>query len=208
MTLSRKDFVRLSIVAVGGASALLGCGTMSGTDGGTGGGSATGGGTGGGSSGGGTGGGSSGGGTGGGSSGGGTGGGATGGGGGATGGGGGSTGGGGGSTGGGGGATGGGGGSTGGGGGATGGGGGVTANCSTNGATASAITFNHGHTLMVPAADFVATGDKIYDITGSALHAHSITLTAAQRATILAGGMVTVTSTLTGHTHDVTVVCA
>ncbi|MEW5742837.1 MAG: Rieske (2Fe-2S) protein, partial [Myxococcota bacterium] len=73
MTLSRKDFVRLTVVAVGGASlasVLPGCGgSTSEMDGGTGGGSgggATGGGSGGGATGGGSGGGATGGGSGGG----------------------------------------------------------------------------------------------------------------------------------------------
>jgi hypothetical protein len=200
---TRRDFIRLTVLAVGGgalASSLEGCGASSSPDGGAGGGS-SGGGTGGGSTGGGTGG-SSGGGTGGGTTGGGTGGGTTGGGtgGGTTGGGGGT----GGSSGGGGGATGGGGGAAGGGGG----GGGSAVSCANNGAHDTNITLNHGHSLMVPAADFSAVGDKVYDIMGGSLHSHSITLTAAQRATILGGGSVTVTSTLTGHTHDVTVACA
>ena len=113
---------------------------------------------------------------------------------------------GGGSTGGGGGSTGGGGGSTGGGGG--GGGGGTASTCSTNGAAGTAISLNHGHSLVVPAADFSNTGDMTYDITGTSLHAHTITLTQAQRATILGGTPVTVTSTLVGHSHSVTVACA
>lgn len=88
-------------------------------------------------------------------------------------------------------------------------GGGSGSRCSTNGAHDTAITANHGHALMVPAADFVAAGDKTYDIQGSAAHTHSITLSQAQRATILGGGTVTVTSTVGfAHTHDVTVACA
>jgi hypothetical protein len=188
MTLSRKDFVRLTVVAVGGASLaslLPGCGgTSSDADAGTGGGS--GGGTGGGS-GGGTGGGS-GGGTGGGSGGG--------------------TGGGGGSDAGTGGGAGGGGGADAGTGGGTG-GGGSASTCATNGAHDSAISLNHGHALLVPAADFQATGSKTYDITGTSLHSHSITLSEAQRATLLGGGTVMVTSTIgNAHTHVVTVACA
>lgn len=145
MTLSRKDFVRLTVVTLGGGALGLGfpaCGSPSTeTDAGTGGGSA------------------------------------------ATGGGGGS--------------------STGGGGGSSTGGGGGASTCANNG-----ITGNHGHSLMVPAADFGGPGDKTYDITGTAAHSHTITLTAAQRTTILAGTSLTVTSTSSGHTHDVTVTCA
>lgn len=87
-------------------------------------------------------------------------------------------------------------------------GGSAGSTCSTNGAHDTAITFNHGHSLLVPAADFTASGDKIYDIKGASLHSHTITLTAAQRATILGGTSVTVTSTTTDHSHDVTVACA
>ncbi len=129
MTLSRKDFVRLTVVTLGGGALGLGfpaCGSPSTeTDAGTGGGSA-----------------------------------------------------------------------------ATGGGGGAST-CASNG-----ITGNHGHSLMVPAADFGGPGDKTYDITGTSAHSHTITLTAAQRTTILAGTSLTVTSTSSGHTHDVTVTCA
>lgn len=62
---------------------------------------------------------------------------------------------------------------------------------------------------MVPAADFTASGPTTYDITGTADHPHSITLTAAQRTTLLAGTPVTTTSTTDSlHSHDVTVACA
>ena len=89
-------------------------------------------------------------------------------------------------------------------------GGGTTGSaCSTNGAHDTVITGNHGHTLMVPAADFAAAGDRTYDITGSADHPHAVTLTAAQRTTLLGGGTVTTTSTTNlAHSHDVTVACA
>ncbi len=168
MIISRKDFLRLSVVAVGSAAlgaTLAGCGSPStggdaGSGGGTGGGS--GGGTGGGS-GGGTGGGS-GGGTGGGGTGGGTGGGS---------------------------------------------GGGTGSTCATSGAHDTSITANHGHSLLVPATDFSATGDKTYDIRGTASHAHSMTLTEAQRTSIKGGTAVVVTSTVVAsHSHDVTVACA
>ncbi|MEW5742665.1 MAG: hypothetical protein AB1938_27355, partial [Myxococcota bacterium] len=99
-----------------------------------------------------------------------------------------------------------------GGGGATGGGsggGGSASTCTTNGAHHTNISSNHGHALMVPAADFQATGDRTYNIQGTSGHPHTITLTEAQRATILGGGTVTVTSSQdAGHTHSVTVACA
>jgi hypothetical protein len=62
--------------------------------------------------------------------------------------------------------------------------------------------------VLVPAADFSAAGDKTHDIRGTATHAHAITLTQAQRASVLGGTAVTVTSTVVEvHTHDVSVAC-
>jgi hypothetical protein len=85
-----------------------------------------------------------------------------------------------------------------------------TRSCTAHGGTASAITANHGHALMVPVADFTSPQiDHTYSIQGSAGHDHTITLTGAQLADVLAGNTVTVTSTETlAHTHGVTVICA
>lgn len=95
-----------------------------------------------------------------------------------------------------------------GGGGSTGGGGGE-GSCSTNGAIATAISANHGHSLRVPATDFTDGADKTYDILGSSTHSHFVTLSLAQRNTLLAGTPVTVVSTSAEqHTHAVTISCA
>jgi len=78
---------------------------------------------------------------------------------------------------------------------------------------ADAITNNHGHALSIPVADLDSTTDKVYSIAGTAGHDHTITLTAAQLATLKSGGSVTVTSTVTNaapfgaHSHDVTLAC-
>jgi hypothetical protein len=82
--------------------------------------------------------------------------------------------------------------------------------CDANGARDFFITGNHGHDLVIPQGDFVVPAIHSYSIAGSALHDHTITLTAAQMTAIEVGGLVTVTSTVGGggHTHDVTVQCA
>ena len=78
-----------------------------------------------------------------------------------------------------------------------------------NGATASAISANHGHTLAVPRADVAAGGTKTYAIRGSSSHPHSVTVTSAQFAQLRAGATVTLTSTSdAGHSHTVKVICA
>jgi len=62
--------------------------------------------------------------------------------------------------------------------------------------------------LAIPAADFVTPVQKTYDIMGSSGHTHSVTMTGAQLTSLKGGTPVTVTSTPSGHTHDVTIVCA
>ena len=74
----------------------------------------------------------------------------------------------------------------------------------------STIAANHGHTLPIAVADVNSTVDKSYDITGTADHSHSMTLTAQQLAQLKAGTAVNVTSTAggpDGHTHAVAVSC-
>ena len=84
-----------------------------------------------------------------------------------------------------------------------------TGNCTANGGKAGAITGNHGHSITIPAAHFSAGTDQLYDITGAATHPHTITLTAAQLASLAAGNTVSVTSSNDeAHTHGVTLVCA
>ena len=87
--------------------------------------------------------------------------------------------------------------------------GGAGGNCAADGAKNGVISSNHGHSLTVPAHDFATSGSLTYDIQGTATHSHFITLTDAQRADLLAGNSVTVTSTVgASHTHQVQVLCA
>lgn len=86
----------------------------------------------------------------------------------------------------------------------------ATRSCTDNG-TSVAIAANHGHVMMVSAADVSAGVDKTYDITGSATHSHSVTVTAANFASLQSNpdGSVVVESTSGGaHTHTVTIMCA
>ena len=86
--------------------------------------------------------------------------------------------------------------------------GGVTGgNCNANG-TSIAIAGNHGHTLTVSQADITAAADKTYHIQGTGDHDHTVTITAAQFATLAGNTSVQITSSVTVHTHQVTVSCA
>ena len=83
-------------------------------------------------------------------------------------------------------------------------------NCATNG-TSATIGSNHGHTLVVTASEVASGAEKTYDITGTSAHAHSVTVTAANFATLQsnANGSIMLTSTSGGgHTHSVTILCA
>ena len=78
-----------------------------------------------------------------------------------------------------------------------------------SGASASAITGNHGHSLLIPKADLAAGVAKTYSIQGTASHAHQVSISAAQLATLKAGQSISVTSSLVfAHVHTVTVRCA
>lgn len=69
------------------------------------------------------------------------------------------------------------------------------------------IAANHGHALVVSRADLSAGEEKTYDITGSAGHAHSVTLRAADFDILREYGTLTVQSTTgSGHSHSVMVV--
>jgi hypothetical protein len=71
------------------------------------------------------------------------------------------------------------------------------------------ISGNHGHVLEVSAADIAAGADKSYDIQGSSVHTHQVTLTAAHFEKLAQGQSVVVTSTDgSAHSHAVTVTCA
>ncbi len=80
-----------------------------------------------------------------------------------------------------------------------------------NAGTVVAISANHGHTLVVSKAAVAAGVEETYSITGSAGHAHSVTITASHFASLAANQQVVITSTPAdgaGHTHNVTVSCA
>ena len=78
-----------------------------------------------------------------------------------------------------------------------------------NGATAAAISANHGHTLAVPTADVTAATTKTYSIKGSSGHAHTVTISSTDFVMLSAGATITVTSsTAGGHSHVVKVICA
>ena len=78
-----------------------------------------------------------------------------------------------------------------------------------NGARASAITANHGHSLVVSKADVAAATPKTYSIQGSASHAHQVSISAAQFVSLKSGRKISVTSSaVLAHSHTVTVSCA
>ena len=70
----------------------------------------------------------------------------------------------------------------------------------------STVVNAHSHTVNVPSSDQMKPADTTYTTSSSAGHTHTVTLTAAQLASIAAGGTVTVTTSVnatTGnHTHD------
>src|SRR5688572_20150697 len=69
---------------------------------------------------------------------------------------------------------------------------------------ATSTTVNgHQHTASVPEADTSSTADRTYESSLTLGHTHQVTLTAANFATLAAGGSVTVTSSSAeGHAHD------
>jgi len=71
------------------------------------------------------------------------------------------------------------------------------------------IVGNHGHSVMIPAADLDSTVNMTYNIQGTADHNHTITLTPAQLQDIKAMTAESVMSSTTlSHSHEVTVNCA
>jgi len=83
------------------------------------------------------------------------------------------------------------------------------ADCLANGANASAISNNHGHTLIVSRADIDAGTEKSYAIQGSSGHNHTITLSAANFTELITAKSIVVESSRdNSHRHDVTVSCA
>ncbi len=78
-----------------------------------------------------------------------------------------------------------------------------------SGTCAASIDANHGHSLVVTPDDVTQAADKTYDIQGSAVHTHSVTITAADFANLAQGQSLVVTSTETSlHSHTITVSCA
>ena len=78
-------------------------------------------------------------------------------------------------------------------------------NCASTGAT---IANNHGHVITVTAAEANAGVDKTYQIQGTSLHPHTVTITAAQFTMLKSLGTITVTSSTDAmHSHSVTVTC-
>lgn len=75
-------------------------------------------------------------------------------------------------------------------------------------ACTSTISDNHGHVLVITAADLNSTTDRSFDIRGAADHAHTVSFTAAQLAQLKAGTAVTVSSSPAfGHDHSVSPRC-
>ena len=67
---------------------------------------------------------------------------------------------------------------------------------------------NHGHVFVVSAADVTAGVEKTYDLTGTAGHAHSVTLGAEHWTRLRAGEIVRISSTREGHQHRLLIKCA
>ncbi len=67
------------------------------------------------------------------------------------------------------------------------------------------ISANHGHSAVITAAQLTAGGDLSLNIRGASDHPHTLTLTAAQVASIAANQRVAKeSSTDDGHSHTVT----
>jgi hypothetical protein len=75
----------------------------------------------------------------------------------------------------------------------------------------SVIQLNHGHAITFTRADAEAGADKTYHIKGGADHDHTVTITAAQFADVLAGTQVVSASSFDDvgatHQHDITLNC-
>jgi hypothetical protein len=83
--------------------------------------------------------------------------------------------------------------------------------CTENGANARGadISQNHGHVLVISMADIAAGVERTYDIMGTSLHTHSVTITAEQFAMLQTNRSITATSSVTSaHSHVIEVLCA
>jgi hypothetical protein len=79
-------------------------------------------------------------------------------------------------------------------------------NCASTGAT---IGSNHLHAITVTAAEANAGVEKTYQIQGTSMHGHTVTVTAADFTMLRTAGTITVMSSMdAGHRHNVTVTCA
>ena len=85
---------------------------------------------------------------------------------------------------------------------------GPTLSCVLNG-TVVTIASNHGHVLVVPAADVEAATQKIYHIQGTAAHDHTVTVSAAnfnQLKNDPTSSVMVVSSA--PNAHLITIICA
>jgi hypothetical protein len=81
-------------------------------------------------------------------------------------------------------------------------------NCDENG-TSVDISANHGHVLVVTKGDVMAAAEKAYDIRGTALHTHLVTISPAQFAQLQQNVSISaVTTVVDAHTHTIVVMCA
>jgi len=86
--------------------------------------------------------------------------------------------------------------------------GGTDPNCLENGARASSISGNHGHSLTVSSSDVNAGIEKTYSIQGSAVHVHNVTVSVADFNSLKINQQISVISTSgDSHTHSVVISC-
>lgn len=77
-----------------------------------------------------------------------------------------------------------------------------------NRCSGSSISANHGHAVVLTAADLAGTQQATFSIQGTSSHDHTITLSAAQLSTLAGGGSVQVSSSEdASHFHEVSVNC-
>ena len=83
-------------------------------------------------------------------------------------------------------------------------------NCATNGTNVT-IASNHGHVMTVTSSDVTNGANKSYDIRGTADHTHTVMMTSGNFATLQSnanGSVMVVSSTDSGHSHTITILCA
>jgi hypothetical protein len=85
--------------------------------------------------------------------------------------------------------------------------GGGGGDCAANGTTAT-ISGNHGHTLTVSKTDIMMATAQTYNITGTADHTHMVTISAGAFGMLATNqSVMTVSTTGSNHTHNITVAC-